>query len=73
MLWAFQNGIAHVCSYSQSLDQFGFAIGVRNLYSIHIRKGTAVPIPDTSALYNAMHCTHREQGKMAMRFETGAP
>ena len=46
MLWAFQNVIAHVCSYSQLLDQFGFAIGVRNLYSIHIRKGTAVSIPD---------------------------
>ena len=36
-------GIAYVCSYSQSLDQFGFPLVFRNLNSIHIRKGTAVP------------------------------
>ena len=43
LLWTFPNGIAHVCSYSQSLDQFGFALVVRKLNSIHIRKGTSVP------------------------------
>ena len=43
LLWAFQNGIAHVCSYSQSLDQFGFTLVFRKLLAIHIRKGTAVP------------------------------
>ena len=36
LLWAFQNGIAHVCSYSQSLDQFGFTLVFRKLNSIHI-------------------------------------
>ena len=58
LLCAFQNGIAHVCSYSQSLDQFGFTLVFRKLNSIHIRKGTAIPflIPllDVSSVFNQM-------------------
>ena len=37
LLWAFQNGIAHVCSYSQLLEQFGFTLVFRKLNSIHIQ------------------------------------